>query len=267
MEVSSLLVFTDLDGSLLDHHSYSWEPARRWLERLRHARIPLVINSSKTRAEVSALAAELGVGDAPCVVENGAAILLPAAWRQPGEGEMITLGADIGDIRHALARLRQQGFEFASFGDVTPQKIAEWTGLPLAQAQLAWQRQACEPLRWQESEQRLALFTQELARYQLTTLRGGRFVHVISAQADKGRALGWLKQRYTAMRQQECRCVALGDGANDIAMLSAAEMPVLIRNAVAPVELPEPLKERCYVTRHSGPDGWNEGLDYWLGER
>ncbi|WP_025732535.1 HAD-IIB family hydrolase [Carnimonas nigrificans] len=265
MNGSSLLVFTDLDGSLLDHHSYSWAPAAHWLEKLRRAQVPLIINSSKTRAEVSALSLELGICDAPCIVENGAAILLPPRWQQPGEGDMITLGADIAHIRHALAQLRDQGFSFEGFGDVSPQRVAEWTGLPLAQAQLAWQREATEPLFWHEDEQRLDAFTQALAQHQLTTTRGGRFVHVMAAQADKGRALLWLKKRFAQLSGNECRCVALGDGANDIPMLNAAEMPVLIRNDASLVQLPAELETRCYLTQQAGPSGWNEGLDHWLG--
>ena len=29
-----LIIFTDLDGSLLDHHDYSWKPAQPWLDKL-----------------------------------------------------------------------------------------------------------------------------------------------------------------------------------------------------------------------------------------
>ncbi|XNM83420.1 hypothetical protein ACLK1V_10775 [Escherichia coli] len=35
-----LLVFSDLDGTLLDSHSYDWQPAAPWLSRLRDAMFP-----------------------------------------------------------------------------------------------------------------------------------------------------------------------------------------------------------------------------------
>ena len=44
--------FTDLDGTLLDHATYKWTRARRALTTLRRRGIPLVIVTSKTRAEV-----------------------------------------------------------------------------------------------------------------------------------------------------------------------------------------------------------------------
>ena len=40
------LVFTDLDGTLLDE-DYGWEAARPAVEALRAASIPIILNSSK----------------------------------------------------------------------------------------------------------------------------------------------------------------------------------------------------------------------------
>lgn len=34
------LVFTDLDGTLLDHDTYSWEAARPALDRLKRQQVP-----------------------------------------------------------------------------------------------------------------------------------------------------------------------------------------------------------------------------------
>ncbi len=42
------LVFTDLDGTLLNHDDYSWEAARPALEELQRQSIPLILVSSKT---------------------------------------------------------------------------------------------------------------------------------------------------------------------------------------------------------------------------
>ena len=44
-----LLVFTDLDGTLLDHHSYSHAAALPGLERLRGLEVPVIPVTSKTR--------------------------------------------------------------------------------------------------------------------------------------------------------------------------------------------------------------------------
>lgn len=44
--------FSDLDGTLLDSHSYDWQPAAPSLSRLREANVPVILCSSKTSAEM-----------------------------------------------------------------------------------------------------------------------------------------------------------------------------------------------------------------------
>lgn len=68
-----LLVFTDLDGTLLDHESYDWSPARQALNRLAALGALVVPATSKTRAEVAPLMAALGL-TGPAIVENGAGV-------------------------------------------------------------------------------------------------------------------------------------------------------------------------------------------------
>ena len=74
-----LLVFTDLDGTLLDHDDYGFAPALPALERLRAAAVPLIPTTSKTLAETARLSRALGNGH-PCIVENGSAICVPEGY-------------------------------------------------------------------------------------------------------------------------------------------------------------------------------------------
>ena len=70
MADAALLVLSDLDGTLLDHTTYAFDAARAALERLRDARVPLVLCTSKTRAEVEPICAALPNAH-PFIVENG----------------------------------------------------------------------------------------------------------------------------------------------------------------------------------------------------
>ena len=73
------VIYTDLDGSLLDHKTYSFAPAANFLERLENQAIPVIPVTSKTRAEVLSLRKSLN-NRHPFVVENGAAICLPKQY-------------------------------------------------------------------------------------------------------------------------------------------------------------------------------------------
>ncbi|HHA1181087.1 TPA: mannosyl-3-phosphoglycerate phosphatase-related protein, partial [Enterobacter asburiae] len=41
----TLLIFSDLDGSLLDIHTYEWQPAMPWLDRLMDNQVPVILCS------------------------------------------------------------------------------------------------------------------------------------------------------------------------------------------------------------------------------
>ena len=66
------VVFTDLDGTLLEHSTYSFAEAEEALDLLRSQDIPLVICTSKTRSEVEFWRRLLG-NEHPFIVENGGA--------------------------------------------------------------------------------------------------------------------------------------------------------------------------------------------------
>ena len=72
--LKNVLIFSDLDGTLLDHHTYSFAPALSMLQKLRSANIPVIPNTSKTFAELTELTQQIGL-DGPFIVENGAAVL------------------------------------------------------------------------------------------------------------------------------------------------------------------------------------------------
>ena len=61
----TLLVFSDLDGSLLDIHTYAWQPAMPWLDKLQDFQVPLILCSSKTAAEMQDIQQDLGLEGLP----------------------------------------------------------------------------------------------------------------------------------------------------------------------------------------------------------
>lgn len=267
------VVFTDLDGSLLDHDTYGWQPASAWLSRLQHAGVPVIPVTSKTRAELLSLRLELGLSNSPFIAENGAVIGLPPAWqharldRNPDNvgGLCIkTPSLDVGFIRRRLEVLRERlGLSFRSMGEMTLDEIMEHTGLSEPQARLARVREGSEPLIWQDSEAALKHFAQALNDDGLHLTRGGRFLHVMG-RVHKGDALHWLVDRFVALRGIQPFTLGLGDGPNDVPLLEAVDLAVLIRGRHGqPVDVNA---ERLYRTHEHGPKGWAEGLDHWWGE-
>ena len=241
------MVFTDLDGTLIDHDTYDWAPALPALNALREIAAGLVLASSKTAAEIAPLRAKLGVAQWPAIVENGAGVLPPHQTHTPGVSDYIT-------IRTALDRLpSDQRQHFFGFGDVSVAQVAAMTGLTVDAAALAQKRQFSEPGRWSGTEDQRNDFLAALAADGVTAKQGGRFL-TLSLGHDKVDQMRRIIATY-----QPRHVIALGDAPNDIAMLEAADLGIVIANP-ARAPLPRLKTEdtgRIIRTQDAGPLGWN----------
>ncbi|MBN3079809.1 mannosyl-3-phosphoglycerate phosphatase-related protein [Pectobacterium polaris] len=261
-----LIIFSDLDGSLLDHETYRWDAAKPWLTRLANEGIPLIITTSKTAAEVEPLRLALGLEPYPYIAENGAIAVLPPTWQSHPSYPRKRMGAGYSVIRTQLESLRASGFCFRGFGDMSSTEIAEMTGLTVQDARRAQQREATEPLLWLDEQNALPRFCQSLAEAGLTLTQGGRFYHAMSAQTSKGFMANWIKTQYSEKYGTDVKTLGLGDGPNDISLLYAVDYAVLIKgkgNQI--VNLPESYSGKQYCTQNAGPQGWSEGLAYFIG--
>lgn len=261
----NLLVFTDLDGSLLDHHSYQWQAAQPWLDKLKQHNVPVIITTSKTAAEVNDLQSKLALIPYPFIAENGAMIQLPPQWPDTRELKAgYIIGRRYKDIRQVLVNLRQRfDFKFRGFGDVSPQQVMEWTGLEPENAALAMRRQGSEPLIWFGNRLDFKHFAQCLQQEQLKLVRGGRFWHVIGKKAGKGPAVNWLSQYYQQLTGRQTVSIGLGDGTNDLGMLSTTNFAVVIKGQHKNPMLLD-TEHQVYRTHNYGPAGWKEGLDHFI---
>lgn len=261
-----LSIYTDLDGTLLDHHDYSHAAADALLRDLAQQQIPVIFCTSKTRAELLALRRELN-NEHPFIAENGAAVFVPIG-NLPCQPDETTIRDDfwvkefVPPRAHWLSILEQLdetfGGCFRRFHDMDTHQLADLTGLSLAQAELAARREYGEPVQWLAGDSEQEAFIRELGHLGARVLRGGRFLHV-SGDCDKGLALRWLN-RQLATGDCEPVSVALGDSHNDVAMLEAADYAVLVRSPVHP--MPE-LRRRSGTIKTSatGPRGWVEGVN------
>lgn len=264
-----LLVFTDLDGTLLDHHDYSCEEALPAIERLASAGSPLIFNSSKTAAEIKPLRKALD-NRHPYIIENGSAVWLAKGYFKSlgapctataEDDEVHAFGPNYQKLITKLHELRSRaGYRFKGFYDMSNQDVANLTGLSLSDAALAKKRAASEPLLWQDTEESLSDFRCRLLDLNLYITKGGRFHHVMGP-TDKAQAMQWLTDQYrSTWPERQWTTVALGDGPNDQAMLEAADIAVPIPPAVG-VALKLKRTEGVIYTEASGPRGWQIAID------
>jgi mannosyl-3-phosphoglycerate phosphatase len=261
-----LLVATDLDACLLDENGYGYEAALDALARLKREGATLVAASSKTRAEMEPIVEKLGF-EAPFIVENGGAIVIPEGHvavsrhdaERRGNAVVIALGAKHARLAAELAEIAGEcGVTLKSMSAMSLAEIQELTGLSAPQATQAKRREYDEPFLAPAGADIEAL-SRSAARRGLRMTRGGRFHH-LTGPTDKGRALVELLGIYRAVGRS-FTVLALGDSANDLSMLRAADRPVIVpRPSGAPDhDLSEALPG-AEIAPLPGPAGWNRAI-------
>lgn len=261
---SKLLIFSDLDGTLLDHHTYSFAPALPALERLKRAKIPVILTTSKTLAEVQELKHKLG-NEHPCILENGSAVWIPAGYFFLNDAAQTeVLGVPAERIHQVLDQLPGElRSQIQGFRDMTDADVAAVTGLPEPDAARARQRAASEPFLWSGTEEEIDQVRGHLEQNGLSLKRGGRFYHA-QGKIDKADALQWLARRYG--NETIPLTVALGDGHNDIGMLKAAGIGILVENPDGP-SVNKQIAGTAIRVAAPGPAGWNVAVQQVLDQQ
>jgi mannosyl-3-phosphoglycerate phosphatase len=262
------VVFTDLDESLLDRETYSFEAAAPALDAIRGRGIPLVLVTSKTAAETRELQGRLGV-DEPFVVESGGGVYVPKGYfaqlprRRVDRAthDLLPLSAGYGEVLRGLGDLKEfTASSIRGFDDMTVDEIATLTRLPAKMAALAKQREFDEPFHFIRREAEFASHLPRVAReIGLRVSKGGRFYH-LHGDTDKGMAVRLLKALFAA-KLGPLRSMGLGDSEMDRPMLAETDVPIVIPHATSGFD-PVLMAHLSGARRASapGPAGWNASV-------
>jgi mannosyl-3-phosphoglycerate phosphatase len=265
------IIFTDLDGTLLDRDSFSYRGAEPALERLQAHKVPVVFCTSQTRAEVEALRAELKNRD-PFIVENGGAVFIPAgyfpfpipAWKGDGDYRVIELGVCYEEVVAVLRRASElSGCEIRAFHGMSAAQVARHCRMSLRGAELAKQREYDEPFEiLSERPSVIASLFEHIEEEGLTWTRDNRFYHV-RGRHNKGQAIKVLIAFYRRW-WPELITVGLGSGPSDISLLEAVDVPIVIPSREKAAGSPAAHGAGGSVAEYPGPRGWNQAVLHLL---
>jgi len=235
MDGVDLVIFTDLDGTLLDYTTYSFDSARDALEKVRQRGIPLVLCTSKTRAEVERYR-QLLDNDDPFIVENGGATFIPADYfrfaypyqRDVDGYHVIEYGVPYPRLVEILQAVRVESeVKIGGFSDLSVEQVAALAGLPVEEARLAKVREYDEPFFVKGPPAELNRVNTLFRRRGFRCTRGGRFHHLTGSN-DKGKAVTDVARLF-GRAHGDVRTVGIGDSQNDLPMLWAVDVPILVQ--------------------------------------
>ena len=259
------VIYTDLDGTLLDHVTYSFHPALEALEQIGEKKIPLIICTSKTRPEIEFYRKLLGNKE-PFISENGGGIFIPDGYFSPDfeydkeiKGyKVIELGTQEPALYQVLKEISgETGIEIRSFRDMSAGEISEHTGLDEYTAELSRVRDYSEPYLVYGDESDAATIARNINLKGYRHTRGGRFHHILG-ENDKGKAVNILSDMYSR-EIGEIKTVGLGDSLNDLPMLEAVDIPVLVQKQGGVYDRDISLQNLIYADG-IGPLGWNSEI-------
>jgi len=265
-----MIIFTDLDGCLLNHEDYSFAAARPSIERIKRAGIPLIITTSKTMREVERLQRDMDIRE-PFIVENGGGIFFPRGYRDfiikngkwHEDYSLIRIGTTYSTVRNFLKKIGAR-FEITGFGDLTTEEISGLTGLPPDRAEMAKAREFTEPFLLKRPEG-IGYLSALAAEKELKLTRGGRFYHLTGREQDKGVAVRIVRDIFRINSGKELTTIGLGDSENDLPMLEQVDIPVLLPRpgkGYLDIQLPGMIR-----AKEPGARGWNDVIQMLLNER
>jgi mannosyl-3-phosphoglycerate phosphatase len=264
MTTPKLVIFTDLDGTLLDRDTYSFGPAEPALRMTKIKNIPLVFTSSKTRAEMEIYRKKLE-NDHPFIPENGGAVFIPKGYfsfpypydRGLKEYSVLELGTFYFQIIEVLESIKKEtGIRIRGFSDLSEKEISSLCGLSLEEAELAKKREYDEPFLIEGEEKEIEIVKRKIEEKGMNYVWGGRFHHILGKN-DKGKAVEILKELYEN-QFFSISTVGIGDSLNDLPMLSAVDHPIFLKEKES-VSPSIPLKNVTCV-EGTGPRAWNEAI-------
>ena len=261
--MTTLILFTDLDGTLLNSESYAYDEALPVLETLKSSNIPVIPVTSKTRAEVESLIQEIGL-TTPFVVENGSAIYIPrdtCPFQLPegddeGPYRVTALGVTYVMARAGLKAIAQEiGRPLKGFGDLSIEQVQQLTGLTTADAKNAKMREFTEPFLTPKNtpSEKLAAAVEAMG-FKLVV--GDRFSHLLGEDAGKGIAVHRLVDHYATIfpATEEIVTIGLGNSPNDLDMLENVDHAIVLPGASGPH--PQLADRGWQIAPQSAPKGW-----------
>jgi mannosyl-3-phosphoglycerate phosphatase len=279
-----ILIFTDLDGTLLDADDYSFKEALPALKKIKERKISLILCSSKTRAELELCQRNLGI-KGPFISENGGAIFIPPGYfrqipvelKKRGKYLVLELGTPYHKIRRKFLKVFDElNLKAVGFGDLKAEEISFLLNLSRAGAELAKKREYDEPFYFLKKirKEKIKLAEKEFNKSGLGLTTGGKLYHLTGGN-DKGKAVKLLSRIYKNNWENDILAIGLGDSLNDLSMLESVDIPVLIRkkdnsyekeilNKLSPgvnrTVHTTGSRGRVYKAQGIGPRGWNQAI-------
>ena len=246
------LIFTDLDGSLLDRDTFKFDEIKDYLKKLLSKGIFIIPNTSKTEKEILEFNNELG-SNLPYISENGAAINGLDLLNSNLPKELI-LSRDknnlINIFKKSVPENLQNKCKWLSEMDKKKQSLI--FGLEDEKLKMALDRKYTIPFVFEGNKNAKNKLFKIVKNKGLALQEGGRVIN-LTDKVNKAKALQ-VFVRFFKKNNKEVKTIAVGDNYNDLDMLKTSDFPCLVFNDKFTLD-EIPIKN-LIITNKPSPVGW-----------
>ena len=251
-KVFKVLIFTDLDGSLLHRDTFKFDGIKDYLIQLISKGIFIIPNSSKTEREILEFINDLG-SSLPFISENGAAIngldLLNANF--PKKLILSREKANLLNIfKNTVPKNLQNKCKWLSEMNTKNQSLI--FGLKDEKLRMALDRKYTVPLIFIGTKNEKNELSKVIKKEGLHLQQGGRVIN-LTDRTNKAKALQ-VFVRFYKKYQKSVKTIAVGDNYNDLDMLKKSDFPCLVFNDQ--FTLDEIPINNLITTNKPSPQGW-----------
>jgi mannosyl-3-phosphoglycerate phosphatase len=269
------LIFTALEGALLNPHSHSFAGAEEALTEVNRRQIPFVLLTSRTRAEIEPLRRELEHRH-PVITESGGGVFIPDGYfnlRIPGAQRCgrylcVPLGKSYREVAAALDEIAQEcEIGVAGFHHMTAREVAQNTRSRPREAELAHSREFDEPFFFTSADERaIASFVAAAGQRGFQVRRGSTFWR-FSSGCDTAGAVRLLTHLFRQDSHLKLRTVGIGSTVEDLHWLQVVDDAILLPSGGEEADAADlPDLQRISMGEFSGPAGWNHAVLGIIGE-
>ena len=261
------LIFTDLDGTLLNHENYSFGNNMKIISTIIRNKNEIVFNTSKTFRECKKLLKELKLLNMPFSAENGAVLYFPKIRFNKIKNSSsfdiywkLRIAKLSSKNWYQFLKQKQKKYNFLIAQDLSSKILKKYTNLDDTSKML--NREASQIILWEDSLVNLKKFKNELkSEKQGVLIQGSRFMQV-SSVCNKRIAKKLISHAYDYQfyGTYSKNTIALGDSKNDIDMLNSAIYPCLINNPSGSFPKLRSNKKNILKSSKFAPDGWSQVL-------
>ena len=248
----SIIIFTDLDGSLLHRDNFKFDEIKEYINSLVDEGIIIIPNTSKTESEIDEFVKELG-SELPYISENGSSI------------NRLDLINNNFPNKIILSRDKQELLEI--FNSEVPKELkikckfisnmnlkqqTEIFGLQDNNLKNALNRKYTIPFLFEGNKIQKNELLKILSSSSLTMQEGGRVLN-LGDNTNKVKSMNQVLKIYRKV-ENKIKVIAVGDNFNDLEMLRNCDIPCLVFNDEFKQD--QINIDNLIISNKPSPEGW-----------